>query len=125
MADDEELDDRISRFQSLSISFIFSNREPTKRKIPSEIKEKLKSAAGEKCPLCPNTMISSSIKKTPLHERESTPDHILDLGLVEIILRRTSSYFATSAIGRRIMPCRGTLPYPEWPGERPDTNHGE
>ena len=81
MADDEELDDRISRFQSLSISFIFSNREPTKRKIPSEIKEKLKSAAGEKCPLCPNTMISSSIKKTPLHERESTPDHILDLGL--------------------------------------------
>ncbi len=81
LADDEELDDRISRFQSLSISFIFSNREPTKRKIPSEIKEKLKSAAGEKCPLCPNTMISSSIKKTPLHERESTPDHILDLGL--------------------------------------------
>jgi hypothetical protein len=81
LADDEDLDDRISRFQSLSISFIFSNREPTKRKIPSEIKEKLKSAAGEKCPLCPNTMISSSIKKTPLHERESTPDHILDLGL--------------------------------------------
>ena len=81
MADDEELDDRISRFQSLSISFIFSDREPTKRKIPSEIKEKLKSAAGEKCPLCPNTMISSSIKKTPLDERESTPDHILDLGL--------------------------------------------
>tara|TARA_B100001175_G_scaffold312306_1_gene318046 strand:+ start:115 stop:1506 length:1392 start_codon:yes stop_codon:yes gene_type:complete len=77
----KELDDRIRRFQSQSISFIHSDDDAIKRKISASMKVRVKQAAGEKCPLCPNTMISSSIKKTPLDDRESTPDHILDLGL--------------------------------------------
>ena len=79
MVDDKELVDRIRRFQSLSISFIHSNNDAIKRKISAPIRERAKQAAGEKCPLCPNTMISSKTKKTPLDARESTPDHLIDL----------------------------------------------
>ena len=81
MVVDKELDDRIRRFQSQSVLFIHSDDDAIKRKISALLKVRVKQAAGEKCPLCPNIMISSSIKKTPLDDRESTPDHILDLGL--------------------------------------------
>ena len=81
MVVDKELDDRIRRFQSQSVLFIHSDDDAIKRKISAPIKERIKQAAGEKCPLCPNIMISSSIKRTPLDDRESTPDHIVDLVL--------------------------------------------
>jgi hypothetical protein len=82
LVDDKEFLDRIDRFQSQSISFIVSNDEPEKRKIPAHIKEKVKGAAGEQCPICKTTMISSPPpKQTPLDARESTPDHIVDLDL--------------------------------------------
>jgi len=81
LVDDKELVDRIRRFQSQSILFIHSDDDAIKRKISAPIKERIKQAAGEKCPLCPNIMISSSIKRTPLDDRESTPDHIVDLVL--------------------------------------------
>lgn len=76
-----ELNDRIRRFQALSLSFIHSDNLPTKRKVPAAIRNKVSEAAGEKCPLCPNILISTSLKKTPLDDRESTSDHILDLCL--------------------------------------------
>jgi len=79
LVDDKELVDRIRRFQSQSILFILSDDDAIKRQISAPIKERVKQGAGEKCPLCPITMISSSIKRTPLDERESTPDHIVDL----------------------------------------------
>ena len=65
---DKELDDRIRRFQSQSVLFIHSDDDAIKRKISAPMKVRVKQAAGEKCPLCPNIMISSSIKKTPLDD---------------------------------------------------------
>ncbi len=79
MVDDKELFDRIRRFQALSASYIFSDEPPTNRKIPANIKRNVLEAAGKRCPICSIIMISTPRKKTPLDERESTPDHIVDL----------------------------------------------
>tara|TARA_B100000676_G_scaffold235041_1_gene234688 strand:- start:4 stop:1638 length:1635 start_codon:yes stop_codon:yes gene_type:complete len=79
LVDDNELVDRIRRFQALSVSYIFSNEPPTNRKIPAHIKRKVLEAAGKRCPICSTIMISTPSKKTPLDRRESTPDHIVDL----------------------------------------------
>tara|TARA_B100000459_G_scaffold146554_1_gene113131 strand:- start:32 stop:1405 length:1374 start_codon:yes stop_codon:yes gene_type:complete len=79
LVDDKELFDRIRRFQALSASYIFSDEPPTNRKIPANIKRNVLEAAGKRCPICSIIMISTPRKKTPLDERESTPDHIVDL----------------------------------------------
>lgn len=81
VANNSELNDRIRRFQAISLSFIHSDNKPTKRQVPAAIRNRVTEAAGEKCPLCPNILISTTSKKTPLDDRESTPDHILDLCL--------------------------------------------
>lgn len=76
-----ESNDRIRRFQAISLSFIHSDSPPINRQVPATIRNRVTEAAGEKCPLCPNILISTTPKKTPLDDRESTPDHILDLCL--------------------------------------------
>ena len=80
-SDEQELLERIRLAKAQSITFLNSDKQPTKRMIGAPVKKKLNSKSGKQCPICKEKMKLSKQRQTPLDNTEATVEHILDLAI--------------------------------------------